>query len=633
MNKAQNETKRPSRIRTAFASSVIFSALDRASAWIYKKLSRGVIGGIFTAYKRENTALSESALTKGIAHLDISKRVMMPAKRAVSRSIEHSAILHALKRMLRALLSGSMKSYGIFTFSAALYSAIAYIFHILYFKDVVFAAPDVVVFAVMIISSVMMIASRQSLAGALTSSPAASFILFGVMGLRRESFDVAASKEERFNIPFIAGLVFGILAFFVSPLNIIFGIFALIAAYTVLVVPEFGVLAIITALPFVPTAVLSGAVLYTAVCYLIKVMCGKRSMKFDLLDLTVLAFMVLTLFGGLVSTSQDSIPPALLYCVFMLGYFLVVNLIRSKQWAMRCIIGVMSSSVIVSAVGLYQNFFGLGEDTLLGTVALGDIEGRIASTFENSSVLAQYLIMVMPLIVASLIVMKHPRARLALIFALVASCMCLVYTWSRGAWLGFIIGIIVFFLMYNRKTLTALLFGAFAVPFLHFVLPEAIVHRLTGIGNMTDAQAAFRENLWGGVTNMLGDYWQCGIGIGEGAFSRIYRQYAFAAIENAPHTHNLYLQILTELGAIGLIVFLLVIIVWAQSTLTLHKEERRPEKLYSVALFSGVFSVLLQGMTDHVWYNYRVFLMFWLLVGLACAVRKTLDATAADEII
>ena len=41
-------------------------------------------------------------------------------------------------------------------------------------------------------------------------------------------------------------------------------------------------------------------------------------------------------------------------------------------------------------------------------------------------------------------------------------------------------------------------------------------------------------------------------------------------------------------------------------------------------------------MTDYVWYNYRVFLIFWLIVGLCCAYRRidtrthTLESTASD---
>lgn len=35
------------------------------------------------------------------------------------------------------------------------------------------------------------------------------------------------------------------------------------------------------------------------------------------------------------------------------------------------------------------------------------------------------------------------------------------------------IGMLIFLLMYSKNTLTVLLFGAFGIPFLPFVLPDA----------------------------------------------------------------------------------------------------------------------------------------------------------------
>ena len=33
----------------------------------------------------------------------------------------------------------------------------------------------------------------------------------------------------------------------------------------------------------------------------------------------------------------------------------------------------------------------------------------------------------------------------------------------------------------------------------------------------------------------------------------------------------------------------------------------------------GILAVLLMGLTDHVFYNYRIFLLFWLLMGVIVA--------------
>ncbi|MBQ2727460.1 MAG: hypothetical protein IJF78_17305, partial [Clostridia bacterium] len=47
----------------------------------------------------------------------------------------------------------------------------------------------------------------------------------------------------------------------------------------------------------------------------------------------------------------------------------------------------------------------------------------------------------------------------------------------------------------------------------------------------------------------------------------------------------------------------------------------------------GIAGVLVQGLTDYAWYNYRVYLMFWLMCGLASAFirsgRNMLDRSGA----
>jgi hypothetical protein len=39
-------------------------------------------------------------------------------------------------------------------------------------------------------------------------------------------------------------------------------------------------------------------------------------------------------------------------------------------------------------------------------------------------------------------------------------------------------------------------------------------------------------------------------------------------------------------------------------------------------MLCGMLALLLMGLTDHVFYNYRVFLMFWLLAGVSVAQTR-----------
>lgn len=630
MNKSHDGTGKRSRIKRAFGSSIIFSALDRVSEWIYKKLGSGFFGGIFASYTRCDGAAQNSMVKTLAKKTDIHAKAVTPLKRGIARSSENSRVLGAVRGWLDSLLYGSMKSYGIFMFSFALYSAIAYILHVLYFGDAVVEAGSLTVFAVMLISSVMMIASRHTLASALRTSPFASLLLFKVVGLRKEAFLKDVRNSDRFNIPFIAGLVFGILSFFIKPVILILWIAVALTAYTVLIKPEFGVLVIFAALPFIPTAALAAAVLYTFICFFIKVMRGKRSVKFDLVDGMVLAFMLLMALGGLVCTSESSMHTGLVYAEFMLGYFMVVNLIRLKEWVTKCVGAIILSCTGVALYGLFQGFFGHFE-AVRQSMPLLEFEG-VVSAFENPSVLAQYLIMVIPLIAAALIVSKAPRIRLLLVCSLAASFGCLIYTWSTGAWLGFAVGIIAFLLLYSRKTLVALVLGGAALSTLPFVLPDGIIQRFNAVTDL-GASAAQRTDIWHTVSSMLNKYWVSGIGVGEEAFTRIYSIYSSSAVQTVTDAHNLYLQILVELGIAGLVVFALMLFFWSQSCLTLHMSENRSERFYSSAILCGIAAVLVQAITAYIWHDHRVFLMFWLLMGLACAVRKTLYLSAADDII
>jgi O-antigen ligase len=88
----------------------------------------------------------------------------------------------------------------------------------------------------------------------------------------------------------------------------------------------------------------------------------------------------------------------------------------------------------------------------------------------------------------------------------------------------------------------------------------------------------------------------------------------------APHSHNLYLQVFLEMGITGFFTFLLVMVCFINSCLRGIKRAPWAERLLIVAILSGVLGFMLQGAFDYVWYNYRVFLLFFMTLGLGCTV-------------
>ena len=119
---------------------------------------------------------------------------------------------------------------------------------------------------------------------------------------------------------------------------------------------------------------------------------------------------------------------------------------------------------------------------------------------------------------------------------------------------------------------------------------------------------------------MLKYFWVTGIGLGADAFNAIYPLYAYSAI-SAPHPHNLYLLILSETGIVGMLVFVAVVLSLFNKLLHVVKyTENKDFRIVASAIGSGLTGFLVQGMFDNVWYNYRVFLLFWIIVAVGAAV-------------
>ena len=69
--------------------------------------------------------------------------------------------------------------------------------------------------------------------------------------------------------------------------------------------------------------------------------------------------------------------------------------------------------------------------------------------------------------------------------------------------------------------------------------------------------------------------------------------------------------------------FLAVLICLLQNGFSLAKRgEDKTVRLIGCGALCGVLAALVQGMTDYIWYNYRVFFVFWIVIGFVSAARR-----------
>jgi O-antigen ligase len=290
---------------------------------------------------------------------------------------------------------------------------------------------------------------------------------------------------------------------------------------------------------------------------------------------------------------------------------------------------LLISGALVAALGLWQYFFGSLEIRFVDMSLFSDLGGRVYATFENPNMLAEYLALLVPLFLAVSLYSGKAMQRFGSTCGFLLGLACLIFTWSRGAWLGTIVAVLTFLLLLSHHTLSYLLLcalpGAAVLP----MLPERIVRRFASIGSGVDSSIRYRRHLWEGVRNMLNDHWLTGVGVGENAFCTVYERYALPGIETAVHSHNVYLQLLCGLGIVGLVVFAVALLLWGRRALEYYRYgELRTPRLVVLGGLCGILALLVMGLFDDIFYNYRIFFLFWTVMGLVVAQLRIGEETS-----
>ena len=320
-------------------------------------------------------------------------------------------------------------------------------------------------------------------------------------------------------------------------------------------------------------------------------------------------------------TRAGSLLGGCLTVAFILFALVLENSITTQRQLDTLLFLLVAAGTVVALYGILQYVFGWGyqSDAWVDSDMFGDISFRVSSTLENPNMLGQYLILIIPLGGASPLAAKSWGMRIFYLCCCGIMCLCMLLTSSRGAWLGLLFAGCVFivFLQPRLLLLTPLLLVG-----LYFVLPDSVIARFTSIGDLGDSSTSYRLSIWLGTLAMLQDYWLCGIGPGEAAFNMVYPSYSYSGV-TAPHSHNLFLQIVCDAGIVALVIFLLLLFHYFRDLCAAFCREKDPvSRMYQVALAAGMAGFLVQAMTDYSFYNYRVMFLFWVFIALGGLVSR-----------
>lgn len=229
-------------------------------------------------------------------------------------------------------------------------------------------------------------------------------------------------------------------------------------------------------------------------------------------------------------------------------YFTLVNVVTT--WKRLAIIaGALVLGSIVTSVGVIH-WYQTGVDLSEG------FRARWLGVYYDPNHMAMDLGLVVPLAVA-FVARKSDRwfFRIACAVAAVLAVVAIVLSHSRGGFIGLSIAM-AFWAFREKRRLQALVVGAVFVAGLFVFAPKSFWDRNETVANFQeDASAMGRVYAWQVASKISID--RPLLGVGLGSFRYAWPLYAPAESHRAYVAHNVFLDVIGELGFVGLLFFLI----------------------------------------------------------------------------
>ena len=279
--------------------------------------------------------------------------------------------------------------------------------------------------------------------------------------------------------------------------------------------------------------------------------------------------------------------------------------------------GICFTGTLVSLIGVLQYLFDRAELRWVDTARFGDIGGRVCGPFSNPNVFAVYLLGIAPLLLCECLDGARCRGwRLFCGAGCFLSATAIVFTFTRGAWLGILLSIFVFLVLFSRRSAALLCLSVLPIGALLPMLPHRITNRFLSIGSLAESSVSYRLHTWRGVLRMISRH-RFGIGVGEQAFSCVYPRYAVSGTESVMHAHNLYLQILAESGMVGFLIFLALLGALLLCALwRLSLADGTGERTECLGALCALIGILTMAFFDHIWYHFGMLCWFFVIAAM-----------------
>jgi len=318
---------------------------------------------------------------------------------------------------------------------------------------------------------------------------------------------------------------------------------------------------------------------------------------------------------------------------FILIYFMLAEVIKNKKRLASILITIIASAVLITADATVQYY--TGWDFLRHNYM-----NSFCASFFGSGGFAGWLIIIIPVLMGILTINLISNVKVkVLLFLLVAiQILYLLFTLSRGAWIGFLFGILMVavYLIKDIKLKNKILSSCIGICFLVLILilpqslkveikefirtkikfSQVINNRMKTITQINIGSNLERIMLWKESLKIIKDYPITGCGLNNYSIvARNYKSFEGGGV----YPHNSFFQKTAETGIFGLLAFIFVLFSFFKNGI-MYLNKRRDYLV--LGFLAGILAFLVQSFFDTNLYALQMIVLFWYMLGLTIAVIK-----------
>lgn len=317
------------------------------------------------------------------------------------------------------------------------------------------------------------------------------------------------------------------------------------------------------------------------------------------------------------------------YLQYILWFFVAANLLFSRsQFKWLCDVFLLVV-FMVALHGVYQYYIGVEIPTSwYDSKVETSITTRVFSIIGSPNILGSLMVLAIPIALASLLASKSYLKKFVYGGVFLAMLACLVFTFSRGAWLALGFTVILMGLWLDRRIIWGLLIVAILTP----VLMPSVYDRLAYMTTSEYIASSERGGRLGRWTQTLAT-WQgapaTGVGLGRFGGAVAARFYP----DDSFYADNFYLKTGAEAGWMGLISLLLLVVTGLRlARSSLDKIDDPYTLALGLGVLTGLLGILAHNAVENIFEVPMMATYFWFFLGLLVALpRITTGAGGSEE--